>query len=55
MFDISAPKTQNFIPFNISYVHYRTLEYVDRVTLYHFHIQITKVSTCKTCFKPKSP
>ena len=33
MFDISAdwPKVQNFVPANISYLHYRTLEFVDPV------------------------
>jgi hypothetical protein len=35
MFDINflriGPKMQNFVPANISYLHYRTLEFVDPV------------------------
>ncbi len=44
-------KTPEFVPANISYTHYRTLEYVDPVP---FLPNVTKVSTCKKCFNPKS-
>ena len=45
-----GPKTQNFVPANISYMDYRTSEYyVDHVP----SPQIAQFSTCKTCFNQK--
>jgi hypothetical protein len=41
-------KNENFVPTNISYIHYRILEYVDPVPF-----PSTKFSTRKTRFKPK--
>ena len=35
-----GPKMQNFVPTNISYMHYRALEFVDPVP---FCIQIAKI------------
>ena len=46
-----GPKTQNFVPANISYTH---IEHWNVSTLYHYHVQIAKFSTRKTSFKPKS-
>ena len=37
-------KMQNFVPANVSYMHYRALEFID---LYHFGIQIAKFNTHK--------
>ena len=55
MFDISVigPKTQNFVPANISYIymHYKALEFIDPVS---FSRTNRKFSTRKLCFKPKS-